>query len=54
MVIKDEALGLIKSFAKMVQTQFSSTVKVMRSDNALELSASDAALDFFSSIIIIH
>ena len=54
MVTKDEALGLIKSFVKMAQTQFSSNVKIIRSDNALELSTSNAALDFFTSTGIMH
>ena len=54
MVAKDEAMGLIKSFVKMAQTQFSATVKVLRSDNALELSTSNVALDFFATKGIIH
>ena len=40
MVTKDEAIGLLKAFVKMAQTQFSATVKVCRTDNALEFSSS--------------
>ena len=54
MVTKDEAFHLIKSFVIMAQTQFNGTVKVMRSDNALELGLSNEALDFFASTGIIH
>ena len=37
MVTKDEAIGLMKAFVKMAQTQFSCTVKTIGSDNALNL-----------------
>ena len=36
MVTKDEALSLIKAFVTMARTQFGGTVKIIRSDNALE------------------
>ena len=54
MVTKDEAFGLIKAFVKMAQTQFSGIVKVIRTDNALELRKSHTALDFFTSTSILH
>jgi len=38
----------------MAQTQISSNIKVLRSDNALELSPSNEALDFFATNGIIH
>jgi len=44
MVTKDEAFPLIKSFVAMVKTQFNGVVKVIRSDNALELGLSNEAL----------
>jgi len=46
MVIKDEAISLLKAFVKMAQTQFSATVKIIKTDNALELSTSNTALKF--------
>ena len=54
MVTKDEAIFIIKSVVVMVRTQFAATVKVIRSDNALELSISHEALGFFAEIGIIH
>jgi len=54
MVTKDEAFYLIKSFVAMAKTQFNGTVKVIRSDNALELGLSNEAMDFFASTGIIH
>jgi len=54
MVTKDEAFGLIKSFVKMAQTQFSGSAKTIRTDNALELGKSHTALDFFASSGIVH
>jgi len=54
MVTKDEAMSLIKSFTKIAQTQFLANIKVLRSNNALELSTSNEALDFFTSNGIIH
>lgn len=54
MVTKDEAFDLIKSFVRIVHTQFSSIVKRIRSDNALELGKSNVAFDFVASTGIIH
>jgi len=54
MVTKDEAVELLKSFVKMAKTQFSGIVKIIKSDNALELGKSHAALDFFASNGNIH
>ena len=54
MVTKDEALRLIQSFVAMAHTQFSCKVKTIRSDNALELTKSTTALEFFASIGILH
>jgi len=54
MITKDEAIGLIKSFVQMAQIQFSATVKMLRSKNALELSTSHIALDFFTTHGILH
>jgi len=54
MVTKDEAIGFIKAFVAMVATQFHSKVKTIRSDNALEFTKSDTALDFFASNGILH
>jgi len=51
---KDAAIGLIKSFVKMAQTQFAGTVKIIRSDNTLEFSASHVALEFFTTSGILH
>jgi len=54
MVTKNEAIGLIKAFVAMVQTQFTHKVKTIRSDNALEFTKSETALDFFASNGILH
>jgi len=54
MITKDEAIGLLKAFVQMVHTQFSTSVKTLRIDNALELSTSHTALDFFASNGILH
>jgi len=54
MVIKDEAFHLIKSFVALAKTQFDSIVKIIRSDNALELGLSTEAVDFFAANDIIH
>ena len=54
MVTKDEAMGLITSFVRMAKTQFNATVKILRSDNALELSTSHTALEFFATHGILH
>jgi len=53
MVTKDEAITLIKRFMTMAKTQFGKTVKVVKSDNALELGSSDA-LSFFGKTRIKH
>jgi len=54
MVTKDEAMSIIKSFTSMAKTQFDSTVKVIRTNNALELSKSHEAINFFANSGIIH
>ena len=54
MVTKDEAMSIIKSFTSMAHTQFDSTVKAIRTNNALELSTSHEALDFFAKTGILH
>jgi len=54
MVTKDEAMSLLKAFTIMVKTQFGKDVKIIRSDNALELSKSYEILDFFTSFGITH
>lgn len=51
---KSSALTILKSFVKMIQTQFGSTVKAFRSDNAFELGSSKAAQDYFQSEGILH
>ena len=47
MVTKDEAAALLKAFVMMAKTQFEKAIKVIRSDNALELSKSYEILKFF-------
>jgi len=47
-------MGLITSFVQMAKTQFNAVIKVLRSDNALEISTGHTALDFFSSNEILH
>jgi len=54
MVTKDEAMRLIMSFVQMAKTQFNATVKILRSDNALELSTSHISLEFFATHGILH
>ena len=54
MVTKDEAFHLIKSFVAMGKTQFDGTVRIVRSDNALELELSNEALNFFASTGILY
>ena len=54
MVTKDEVMGLITYFVQMAKTQFNATVKVLRSDNTLELSTSLTALEFFATHGILH
>jgi len=53
-VTKDEAMSIIKSFTAMAKTQYDSTVRIIRLDNALELGSSYEALDFFAKTGIIH
>jgi len=54
MVTKDEAVSLLKAFVVMAKIQFNQTIKVIRSDNALELSKSYEILEFFASTDISH
>jgi len=54
MVTKDEAAALLTAFIMMAKTQFEKAVKVMRSDNALELSKSYEILKFFADHGIAH
>jgi len=54
MTTKDEAIGLITSFVQMAKTQFNAVIKTLRSDNALELSTSHTALQFFHLHGILH
>jgi len=54
MVTKDEAISLIKKFVIMAKTQFGKTVKIIRSDNILELGGSSEALSFFAETGIKH
>ena len=54
MVTKDEAVSLLKSFVTMARTQFEGKVKVIRLDNALELSKSYEVLEFFANTGITH
>jgi len=54
MVTKDEALTLIKRFVIMAKTQFGQIVRIIRSDNALELGRSNEALSFFAETGIKH
>ena len=54
MTTKDEAMGLITSFMQMTKTPFNAVIKVLRSDNALELRASRTTLNFFHSHGILY
>ena len=54
MVTKDEAVSLLNAFVVMAKTQFDKAVKVIRSDNALELCKSYEILEFFASFGITH
>ena len=54
MVTKDDAFSLIKSFVTMAKTQFGRAVKIIRSDNTLELGKSSEALSFFAETGIKH
>lgn len=51
---KINAFDLLKAFLTLVETQFNAYVKVVRSDNALELGSSLSGSQFFSSKGIIH
>jgi len=55
-VTKDKTIRarLIKSFVHMAHTQFAAIVKILRSNNALKLSTSNIALEFFASTGIVH
>ena len=53
-VTKDEAATLLKAFVKMAKTQFDKVVKIIRSNNALELSKSYEVLEFFAEYGINH
>jgi len=54
MVIKDEAIILIKRFVIMARTQFGKIMRLIRSDNALELGRRSEALSFFAETGIKH
>jgi len=51
---KSNAFSFLKAFVAMVKTQFHVTIQNIRSDNALELGSSLAAISFFSEHVIIH
>lgn len=51
---KSNAFTVLKQFFAMVKTQFHTTVKILRSDNALELGSSKDATEFLLSEGIIH
>lgn len=51
---KSNAFDLLQSFITLVETQFQTKVKVVRSDNALELGSSLRGIQYFSSKGIIH
>ncbi|XP_074310098.1 uncharacterized protein LOC141645801 [Silene latifolia] len=51
---KSSAFSFIKAFLKMVDTQFDKKVKIIRSDNALELGRSNAISQSFIDNGIIH
>ena len=51
MVTKDEAFSLIKNFVAMANKQFGKTIKVIRTDNPLELGESSDALKVFSKVL---
>jgi len=53
-LLKMKQLVYLKLLSKMAQTQFSATVKFFRTDNALELSSSTTALEFFADNGILH
>ena len=53
MVTKDEAFHLIKSFIAMT-TRFNGMVKIVRSDNNLELGLSNEAIDYFATTGILN
>lgn len=51
---KHYALHLVKSFVKMVKAQFHTMVKVIRTDNAMELGSSSEGISFFQDNGILH
>lgn len=51
---KSYAFVLIKAFIALIQTQFSKTIKCIRSDNAYELGSSNEGQEFFKNQGIIH
>lgn len=51
---KGYAFNFIKSFVKLVQTQFSKTIKVIRTDNAYEMGSSTECIDFYKIHGILH
>lgn len=51
---KSNALTLIKSFVSLINMQFQTTIKVIRTDNALELGSSKDGIIFFKNHGIIH
>ena len=54
MSTKCNAFTVIKNFLCMIERQFNAKVKVIKSDNAMELGKSDAASKFLDSQGIIH
>lgn len=51
---KSYSLSLTKAFFKMVKTQFRTTVKITRTDNARDLGSSIHGTSFFQDNHIIH
>lgn len=51
---KSNAFTILKYFLQMVERQFKAKVKVIRSDNAMELGKSEEGLNCFSSNGVIH
>ncbi|XP_075077902.1 uncharacterized protein LOC142164245 [Nicotiana tabacum] len=51
---KSNAFPVLKSFLAMVERQFATKVKIIRSDNALELGSGSVLSSFFSSNGILH
>lgn len=46
---KSNAFDMLKSFIAMAETHFNTTIKIVRSDNALELGSSSTASNLFFS-----